>query len=223
MKCTIDTREQETTNRILDYYNNHKADYPNIEEIEVKELPTGDFKTNDNYFGLERKSVKDFISSLLGGKLKQQLYELRHQYKLPLLVVEGYDGIMDCILKNPQVHPNVIKGAVTSALTHNGVPIQFVGPFYVEFILDTVNKLYDGKRQLYENIGYTSIRTKSISKQDFLIYFIHGLPGVRSKVGSNLVKYFPSVKSIVDATEEDLIKVKGISEENAKHIKSLFK
>ena len=78
MKVTIDSREQETINRILDYYNSNKANYPNIEEIEVKELPTGDFKTNDNYFGNERKSTKDFISSLLGGKLKQQLYEFKN-------------------------------------------------------------------------------------------------------------------------------------------------
>ena len=158
MKCTIDTREQETINRVLDYYNSNKENYPNIESIDVAELSTGDFRTNDNYFGDERKSVKDFIASILSGKLKQQLYELRHQYELPLLIVEGYDGIMDCINKNPQVHPNVIKGAVTSALTHNGVPIQFVGGFYVPFILDTVNKLYDGKKQQYEAFGYTPVR-----------------------------------------------------------------
>lgn len=223
MKVLIDSREQLTINRIAQHYETSKEKYPNIESIEVEELPTGDLCTSDNYFGNERKSDKDFIPSLLGGRLKQQLYELRHQYKLPLLVVEGYDGIIDCIQKNPQIHPNVIIGAVTSALAHNGVHIQFVGGFYVPFILDTVNKLYDGERQLYETFGYTSIRTHDKSKNDFLKYFLLGLPGVRYKVCQNIVKRFNTVESVVNASVEDLKQVKGISEENAKKIKELFK
>jgi len=224
MKCTIDTREQEAINRILDYYNNNKADYPNIEEIEVAELSTGDFKTNDNYFGSERKSIHDLMESMQKGRLKQQLYELRQVYKVPMLLVEDYDGMMDCILKNPQYHPNVIKGLVTSALAHNGVHIQFVNGFYVEFLLDTVNKLYDGKRELYENFGYTSIRTRSTSKEDFQKYFVFGLCRVGPKVGYSLLSAFDnSITNIVNASVEELQQVKGISEENAKHIKSLFK
>jgi len=222
MKCTIDTREQEAINRILDYYNNNKADYPNIESIDVKELSTGDFCTNDNYLGIERKSVVDFISSMQGGRLKQQLYELRNHYQQPLLIVEDYDGIMDCIIKNPQLHPNVLRGVVTSAFAHNGVHIQFVNGFYVPFILELVNKVYDGKRERYETFGYTAVR-RSVSKKDFLRYFVYGLPTIKGTLGSRLIEHFPSVESIVNANVEELMQVEGIGKKVAKNIKDVFK
>lgn len=223
MQVFIDSREQKTIPKLLSYYNKHKDTYKHIDSIEVKLLSSGDLCTADALFGIERKSVKDFIPSLLGGKLKQQLYELRTTYKQPYLIVEGYDGIMDCISKNPQVHPNVIIGAATSALAHNNVPIQFVNGFYIKFVLDTINKLYDGRRQQYENIGYTSIRTTVKGKDDYLKYFVYGLPGVRSKVGSLLMSTFNnSITNIVHATVEELASVKGISIENAKYIKELL-
>ena len=221
MKVYIDTREQDTVNRVLDYYNNHKENYPNIESIEAVELQTGDMCTADDLFGIERKSTNDFLISILGGRLKQQLYELRNKYQIPLLVIEGYEGIMDCILKNPQVHPNVIKGAVTSALTHNGVPIQFVGGLYVEYILDTINKLYDGKREEYEVFGYTTIR-RSVSSEDFFKYFVTGLPGIKGIIGLRLAKHFKTVDALVNAPVEELMQVKGIGKEKATNIKSII-
>lgn len=222
LKVYIDTREQEVINRIINFYNSNKEDYPNIDSIEVVELDTGDFCTLDNQFGCERKSNKDFVSSIKSGHIKQQLYELRQKYHQPMLIVEGYDGMIDCISKNPQLHPNVILGTVTSAWSHNGVHIQFVGGFYVQFILDTVNKLYDNKRQQYESIGYTPIR-RTINKKDFLKYFILGLPGIKWKIGSKLLDNFNSVESLVNCNIESLMKIEGIGKEKALKIKEIFK
>lgn len=222
MKCTIDSREQEAINRILNYYNSNKANYPNIESIDVTELSTGDFCTNDNYLGIERKSVVDFISSMQGGRLKQQLYELRQQYQQPLLIVEDYDGIMDCITKNPQLHPNVLRGVVTSAFAHNGVHIQFVNGFYVPFVLELVNKLYDGKKELYENFGYTPIR-RTVTKDNFLKYFVYGLPFVKGILGSRLLEHYSSVEEIINSSIEELMQIEGIGKKKAQKIKEVFK
>jgi len=221
MNIIIDSREQDTIQQITSYFADHKDKYPNIESIEVKTI-TGDGCTTDNLIGWERKKLMDFITSALSGKLKQQLYELRQAYKYPFLIIEGYDGIMDCITKNPQLHPNVIKGIATSSFAHNGVPIQFVGPFFTHFILETVNKFYDGQRELYESYLYIPKR-HSVTKDDFAKYFVKGLPSVGATVIPNLLQHFDnSVSKLVNASIEELMKVEGITENKAKKIKEVL-
>jgi len=223
MKVTIDTREQETIERLIDYYENNKEKYPCVESIDVAELSAGDICTNDNYLGIERKSDKDFISSVQSGRLKQQLYELRHKYEYPLLVVEGYDGIIDCIRKNPQIRPKAILGTVTSSFSHNAVPLFFVNGFYVQFVLELVQKLYDDKKQHYETYCYTPIR-RVVHKKDFFKYFVLGLPGIRGTLCKNLVHYFDSSTSrLVNASVEELQSIPGIGKGKAQKIKEVLK
>ena len=222
MKIYIDSREQDTIPQIISYYENHKEEYPNIESIEVKSI-VGDGCTADNLIGWERKKLQDFITSSLNKKIKQQLYELRQAYKYPFLIVEGYDGMMDCISKNPQIHPNVIKGITTSAFAHNGVPINYVGPFFITFILETVNKFYDGKRELYESYYYIPQR-HTVTKDNFVKYFVKGLPGIGDTVIPNLLQHFNnSVANIVNASIEELMKVEGITKNKAIKIKEVLK
>lgn len=222
MKVYIDSREQDMIQNITSYYKEHKDKYRHIESIEVKTLTSGDLCTADKYFGCERKSSADFISSVLSAKIKQQLYELRRTYKNPYLLVEGFDGIMDCINKNFQLHPNVIIGATTSAFAHNGVPIQYVGGLYIPFVLQTIDKLYDGKKEHYESLDYIPFR-HTTTKKDFLKYFVLGLPGIKGSIGSRLLQQYNSVGAIVNAPVEELQRVKGIGKGKAKQIKSVLK
>lgn len=223
MKVYIDSREQEMISKLTSYFEEHKDKYQHIESIEVKTLVSGDLCTADNYFGVERKSPADFISSILSAKIKQQLLELRKTYQQPYFIVEGFDGIMDCINKNLQLHPNVILGATTSAFAHNGVPIQYVGGFYIPFVLQTIDKLYDGKKEHYESLDYIPFR-HSTTKKDFSKYFVKGLPSIGATIGETLLQQFDySVSKIINATEEELMKVEGIGKERAKKIKEVLK
>ena len=55
-------------------------------EIEFKQLPVADFLVKD--VAIERKTVSDFISSMLNQRLRNQLEELQ-QYSNKLLLIEG--------------------------------------------------------------------------------------------------------------------------------------
>jgi ERCC4-type nuclease len=221
MKVFIDSREQEKVQKVLTYFETNKKKFPHIESIEVKTLDTSDLATADGNIGIERKSSKDFVASFCSDRLKQQLFELRSNYKTPLLIVEDYDGIMDCIVKNPQLHPNVVLGVVSSALSHNGVPITFVGPFYIPFVLQLIEKTYDGSRETYENIEYTPIR-RSWTKDNMKLNIVVGIPQVNEILGLRLLQTFGSIKAIANATEEELQQVPGIGEEKAKQIKEVL-
>ena len=57
-------------------------------EIEFKELKVADYLVKD--VAIERKTVSDFISSMLNRRLLKQLEELQ-QYQKKLLIIEGVD------------------------------------------------------------------------------------------------------------------------------------
>lgn len=222
MQVFIDSREQEMIQKLTTYFESNKDKYPNITSMEVKTLPSGDLCTSDNYFGCERKSPSDFISSLVSGKLRQQLIELKQTYQNPLFIVEGYDGMQDCILKNAgTVNPNVIIGATTSSLSHYNIPIQYVGGLYEKFTLSLINKFYDDKQQRYQS-EYSPVR-RAATSAEYKMNLIKALPGVGSTIATNLLQHFSnSISAIVNASPEELTTIEGIGKERAKQIKEVL-
>lgn len=221
IKVYIDSREQDKIQKLTTYFKEHKDKYQYIESIEVKTLPSGDLCTSDNFFGCERKSQADFISSLVSGKLKQQLIELKQRYQCPLLVVEGYDGMQDCILKNIDVNPNTIIGMSTSSLSHYSVPIQYVGGFYEKFTLGLINKFYDGKQQKYQ-MEYTPIR-RATTRDEYKLNILIGLPNTSRVRAMSLLRQFGnSIKNICNASEDDFKQIDGIGDKLAKQYKEVL-
>jgi len=221
MKVLVDSREREKSNIMIKYWERNAIKLPHITSMEVKELDVSDTCTDDMFIGIERKSQHDFIPSICSGKLRQQLYELRQNFDVPVLVVEGYDGLMDCITKTPQVHPNVIIGASTSAFAHNRVPIFYVGAFYVPFVLNLIDKMYDGKEMTPST--YNPVRAMP-TQDDYVRYLVYGLPGVKGEIGERLLKHFDySISKILAASVEELITIPGIGKKKADEIKGVLK
>jgi len=221
MKVFIDSREQEKIQKVIDYWESNKKKFPHITEIDIRTNAASDICTSDGFVGVERKSAADFISSVCGGKLKQQLHELKENFKHAFLFVEDYDGIMDCIEKNPKIHPNVIIGATASTFAHSGVPICYVGAFYTPIVLKLIEKFYDGKENQYKK-DYTPIRrvaTKNEEKMNIII----GLPNVGFTEGEKLLQHFDySIKRLVNASLEELTEIEGIGKKKAQKIKEVL-
>lgn len=223
MKLYIDSREREKIPSIFKYWELERKRFPNIESIDVKLLQTGDIALSNGLVGIERKSSSDFISSICNGKLKQQLYELKQNYQYPFLFVEDYNGLMDCIESNPQIHPNVIIGATASTFAHSKVPICYVGAFYVPLMFNTMEKFLDGGE--YTEIDYTPFR-QTTSKKDFLRYVVRGLPNIGASGGEKLLEmYNYSIYRLVRGAVENndnLLQIKGIGKKIAQDIKRVL-
>ena len=85
-------------------------------EIEFKELKIGDYFVKNTI--IERKTIKDFAQSMINGRLKKQLQEIK-QYEKFLLIIEGDLNQ----IKN--IHENSIKGFLLSILLNYNVPVIF--------------------------------------------------------------------------------------------------
>ena len=215
MKVYIDSNEQTTINRVIKYWESRKKDFPHIDSVTRKHLASSDICTSDGLVGGERKSSKDFISSICGGRLKKQLYELKQNFKYAFLFIEDYDSILDCMSKNPQVHPNVILGTTASALAQ-GVSVTYVGPFYPQLALQTIEKFCDGRVEKYAS-EYNPIR-RAVSKKDNQLNICIGLPNVQPTRAVKLLSKFKTIQGITNASIDELKEIDGIGDKIAKGI-----
>ena len=221
MKVYIDAREKDKIQKVLTYYSANADYFKFIDSMSIKHLESGDIATADGKLGIERKSPSDFISSLFKGRLHKQLYELRQNYEIPILVVEGYNGMEDCMASNPQIPPTTIIGASTFSLSRFNVPIQFVGHFYEPFVCSIINKLYDGKTKKYST-DYTPTR-RSATKEEHHLNIVMGIPGISNTIGKTLLENCNnSISQLCSLSEEELCTIPGIGKKRAQLIKEIL-
>ncbi|MBS7629328.1 hypothetical protein KEJ23_05070, partial [Candidatus Bathyarchaeota archaeon] len=87
--------------------------------IEYRMLDEGDFLIDG--YAVERKSTRDFFSSLYSGRLFDQAYRLAQSYNFPVMIVEGDLYSMLEEARNPKV----FWGALISISFKYGVRIFF--------------------------------------------------------------------------------------------------
>ncbi len=172
-------------------------------EVEFRELKVADFIIKDTV--IERKTVSDFISSMINKRLSKQLEELQ-QYPSRLLIIEGIDEqeLYTDSEEHFGVNPNAIRGFLLSILLRYNVPI-----IYTKNSEDTarfISVLY--KKETKEEISFKA-KKHSFSKKEQLQFILEGFPGIGPKNAKKLLKKFKTIKEIINASEEELKKLLG--------------
>ena len=86
-------------------------------DVDVQTLAVGDFQIGDRVL-IERKRVRDFVDSLLDGRLLDQAHRLVAAAPRPLLLIEGGDLFMQ-----RAVHMNALMGALATLTVDLGLPV----------------------------------------------------------------------------------------------------
>ncbi len=183
--------------------------------VEEKQLAVGDYLLSKRV-AVERKTTNDFISSMTDGRLFKQLQELKENFRLPLLIIEG-NSLFD---NDRKVHPNAIRGALASISLDYGVPI-----IKTENNLETAEMLLAiAKREQLDRKKNVSVRGRKskISTNDMQEYLLAGLPKINRAKARALLKHFGSPERVFTATQEELMQVAGIGEKLAKKIRLLL-
>lgn len=171
-------------------------------DVEMQHLPVADFLVNG--VAIERKTVSDFLSSMLNKRLVRQLEEIR-QYPKCLLVIEGIDEqeiYNDC--NHEGINANAIRGFLLSILLGFQVPIIFTKDY-----ADTARFLSVlAKKEKKEHISLRAVK-KALNKKEQLQYILEGFPGIGPATAKKLLKKFGCIKNIINAGEEELKKEIG--------------
>jgi len=184
-------------------------------EVILRTLEVGDYVVSDRV-GIERKTAEDFLSTFLGGRdLFSQISDLARAYRRPLLIIEG-----EGIYTKRQIHPNAIRGAISTIAIDFGVPVLFSKDEEDTAALISViakREQADGSKK---DINLHGNKTASMlpEQQEYVVSAISEIGPV---VAKNLLRHFGSVERIMTASREELMAVELVGPKTADRIKEV--
>ncbi len=179
--------------------------------VEFKELKVADYIVKN--VAIERKTVSDFINSMINRRLLKQLEELQ-QYPDKLLIIEGIDEQELYTESGEKVgmNPNSVRGFLLSILLKHKVPIIFT-----KNAEDTAKFIYllANKKETEPPLNVTK---KSLTQKEQLQFILEGFPSIGPKTARKLLEKFKTIKNVMNASEEELKKVLGKKAESLKKL-----
>jgi ERCC4-type nuclease len=171
-------------------------------EIEFRELKVADYLVNN--VAIERKTVSDFINSIINKRIIRQLQELQ-QYQDKLLIIEGIEeqDLYSDDFENRMIHPNAIRGFLLSVTVKNKIPVIFTKNYE-----DTARYLAVLARKK-ERESSLNVSKKSLNKKERMQFILESFPGIGPKTARKLLEKFKTIKNISNATIEELTEVIG--------------
>jgi len=165
-------------------------------EIEFKELKVADYIVKD--VAIERKTVSDFISSMINRRLINQIEELK-QYENKLLIIEGIDEQELYSDENSDgVSPNSIRGFLLSILLRHKIPTLFT-----KNPKDTAKFMERIARKKENEMSIRAVK-KSLDKKEQMQFIVEGFPGIGPKNARKLLEKFKTIQEIINASQEEL-------------------
>ena len=170
-------------------------------DVEFKELKIGDYIAGDVI--IERKTISDFISSMLNKRIFSQIEDLK-QFESKLLIIEGIEE-RELYNDNSEggVNANAIRGFLLSITLKHKIPIIFTknSEDTAKYLFILLNKK--------ENEMSLNAKKKARNKKEQIQFILEGFPGIGPKTAKKLLKEFGTIKNIMDAPEDKLKKLIG--------------
>ncbi|MBM3228306.1 hypothetical protein FJZ20_00235 [Candidatus Pacearchaeota archaeon] len=204
-------KEKEHTKITVDYREKNSLVISELSalnlQIEFASLEIADYIIGD--VAIERKTVSDFISSMINRRLLNQL-EKMSSYENRLLIIEGLDE-QELYFEqenNKGVHANSIRGFLISILLKHKTPIIFTKNYE-----DTAKFLEIISRRKTKEMSL-HVAKKNLNKSERLQFILEGFPGIGPKTAKELLKKFGTIRNIINAPEEELKQILGKRTEN---------
>jgi len=184
-------------------------------EVEACQLSVGDFILSDRV-GVERKSVGDFLQSIVDKRLLSQAKQLGETFERPVLILEGKS-----LYSRRAIHPNAIRGALAALAVELNIPIL---PTRDEketaLILVAI-----ARREQVKEAREVVIRgePKGLTLPEQQRFVVEGLPGVSAVLAKRLLERFSTVERVISASGDELQQVHGIGPEKAKEIRRVLR
>ncbi len=195
----------------------------------------------------ERKTLSDFIASLLDGRLFRQMRQLqrqREQYNVQVaLVLEGYINEKSLAkISRSGINSAAILGAMTKITITFGVPIvRTLGPedsvrvmmfmarqagCTIKYTIQKVAPNNSAIKQtpIKSSLNYSSYpKKKPMDNKKYLqTQMLQVLPGIGPEKANALLEKFDSLSKIAAASEHEIAELRGIGLPTARRIKWLI-
>lgn len=165
-------------------------------EITFEQLAIGDYLTGE--IVAERKTAQDFQNSIIDGRMKRQIENIKRTQK-PVIIVEGR------LEKNQErIHENALRGMIISIQIFHKVPL-------IHTINEKETADYLCLLAKERKMGESTLRIvpPKLTENERLQYILEGFPESGPITAKKLLKELKSIKNIIDADEETLERIVG--------------
>ncbi len=178
-------------------------------------LPSGDYCLDDELL-VERKTIADFGVSIVDGRLFKQAKGLVSSKYAGALVIEGTAPEAAKL----KVSRQAVQGALITVSLVLGLPVlrSSSAGETAWLMLTAARQLKACRKGILKRPGY-----KPRGRQKRQLYLLQGLPNIGKGKAEMLLDTFGGVQAVMDASYEDLIRVKGIGRETAQGIREILK
>ena len=183
-------------------------------KVTTKVLDVADYIISDKV-AIERKTVGDFLASMIDKRLLQQLKDLRSNFEKPLIILEGEEDIYSL----RKIHPNAIRGMLATITVSYAIPmVRTQNGIDTALLIKAI-----AKREQDTSVKEFSLRVerKPLTTREQQEFVVESFPGVGPVIAKSLLKELKSVRVIVNASEEELKRVENLGEKKAREIKEL--
>lgn len=200
IRIIIDTRER--NRELIDAIEAKGID------VEFRTAHVGDYLVSDRVC-IERKTVPDFESSLINGRLFEQAKRLKENYEFPILILEGEP---DCF----RLNNNVINGTLAALYIDYGIMVLHTcdARNTAEMISDIAR--HENDKEIREPSLKGGARAHTM--EQFQECIIGNIPGIGPKLARSLLGHFKSIRNIANANMEELVKIEKIGKVKAELI-----
>ncbi len=209
LSIVIDVDDREKSNGVIKELVNLGA------KLNLKRLDTADYILSKRCCA-EYKTIPDFVDSIIDGRLLAQLKEMKKNFERPLLILEGIEDIYS----QRNIHPNAIRGMLATITISYGIPVIQTRTFKETASLLAIIAKREQEAEGHVFSPHTA--KKPLSLSELQEYVVSALPGVGPLLAKPLLEKFGTIRSIVNASEEELMGVEKIGEKKAKEMQRVL-
>ena len=177
-------------------------------EVEFMKLEVGDYAISDRIC-IERKTVGDFESSIMSGRLFEQAERLRENYQVPIIILEGDQDYL-------RLNGNVISGTIAALCVDYGIYVLYANG--AEATAGMVARL--AKREQDDERRELSLKggARSRTLGQFQERVVANIPGIGPKLAKGLLRHFKTIRNIAMADPKELMEVEKIGSKKAEMV-----
>ena len=183
--------------------------------LTTQRLRLGDYCLDDALL-IERKTLADLAVSIIDGRLFKQASRLADSMYSTCLILEG--SAREASELN--VSKEAIQGALVTVSLILGLPVlrATTARETAWLMLTAARQLRACRKGALKRAGY-----KPRGREKRKLYLLQGLPHIGKERAECLLEAFGGVQAVMDASYEELVRVKGIGRATAGNIRNILR
>ncbi|MEM0438379.1 MAG: ERCC4 domain-containing protein [Candidatus Micrarchaeia archaeon] len=181
--------------------------------VKQVQLEVGDYIVSARA-AVERKTREDFENSIIDGRLFEQASRITSAYEKVVYIIEGHSF-------NERINRRALMAAVSSLILNNNISLFFTRD--PEGTAELISALAH-KEQIESR--RTVLLRKPIKRDNpnlAVLYVAAALPNIGEKTAEKLLLHFGTLQALFNATEQDLMAVKGIGKQRARELAKMLR